>query len=328
MPVVVSTVPKWRFDTSEVVVPSEWTVIFCNPANEMELAAACREADCLLVLASFPEVTASVLQQLRSVKLIQAVGAGYDRIDGKAAAKLGIPVANVPGANAQTVAEFTVGSIIALQRQLLVADRETKAGRYSDIRRSLLTTGLQEIAGSTVGLIGLGAIGRQTAKILRFLGAAVYYYGRSRQSAALEAELGIQYRSMPKLLTQSDIVSVHVPLNDQTRGLIGHAQMSLMKQGSLLINTARGEVIDELALAEMLEAGRLAGAAVDVTYPEPPPADHPLLTLSPGARERLLITPHIAGVTVGSFRCMLMQALQNIDRVLHQEVPRNVVNGL
>lgn len=328
MPVVVSTVPKWRFDTSKVELPPEWTVTFINPASEAELITACQGADCLLVLASFPEVTAPVLQQIGHIKLIQAVGAGYDRIDSKAAAKAGIPVANVPGANAKTVAEFAVGSIIALQRQLLVADREIKAGRYAGIRQGLLKNGLNEIAGSVVGLVGLGAIGRQTARILNFLGASVYYYSRSGKSVTLEAELGIHYKSLTELLTECNIISIHVPLNEETRGLIGKAEMSLMQPGSLLINTARGEVIDQLALADMLEQGHLAGAAVDVTYPEPPANDHPLVTLSPGARDRLLITPHIAGVTIGAFRSMLDQALQNIDRVLNNEVPRHVVNGV
>jgi lactate dehydrogenase-like 2-hydroxyacid dehydrogenase len=328
MAIIVSVMPKWRFDTSSVELPQQWDFHFINPATAAELTDACRQADCLLVPASFPEINAPMLRQLSHIKLIQTVGAGYDLIDCKAAAELGIPVANVPGANANSVAEFTVGLVIALQRQLLTADRETKAGQYAAIRQSLLKTGLNEIAGSLVGLVGLGAIGRQVARILKFLGASVCYYSRSGRSVALETELGITYKPLQELLATSNIVSVHVPLTADTQGLIGRYELGLMSPGSLLVNTARGEVIDQQALAEMLETGHIGGAAVDVVSPEPPPQNHPLLTLSPEARDRLLLTPHIAGVTIGAFRDMLLGALANIGRVLAHQPPENVVNGV
>ncbi len=325
---LVSAMPQWRFDAAKVEIPAQWDVSFVNPANAADLIAACQQAACLLVPASFPVINADTLQHISQLKLIQTVGAGYDLIDVTAAAGLGVPVANVPGANANSVAEFTVGVIIALQRQLLVTDRETKAGQYSTVRQAVFRAGLKEIAGSVIGLVGLGAIGRQTARILRLLGATVYYYSRSGQSRELEAELGIAYKPLAALLSQSDIVSVHVPLTEETRHMLGRYELGLLPPDSLLINTARGEVVDQQALAEMLAKGNIAGAAIDVVAPEPPPATHPLLNLPPAARDRLLITPHIAGVTLGSFRNMLTLALDNIDRVLHGEWPRNVVNGV
>lgn len=328
MAVIVSAMPKWRFDAASVDLPPHWDCQFINPATDADLIAACRQADCLLVPASFPVINATMLRQLSHLKLIQTVGAGYDLIDSMAAAALGIPVANVPGANAKAVAEFTVGLIIALQRQLCIADRETKAGHYTAIRQTLLKTGLNEISGSVIGLVGLGAIGCQVARIMTFLGASVCCYSRSGRAAAQAAGLAITYKPLHELLAVSDIVSVHVPLTADTRGLIGRHELGLMPAGSLLVNTARGEVIDQQALAAMLETGHLGGAAVDVVAPEPPPPDHPLLALSPAARDRLLITPHIAGVTIGAFRAMLLQALENIGRVLAQERPQNVVNGV
>ncbi|QDR78968.1 2-hydroxyacid dehydrogenase [Sporomusa termitida] len=328
MAVIVSVMPKWRFDTSRVELPPHWDFQFINPATDAELINACRQADCLLVPASFPVINAAMLRQLSHLQLIQTVGAGYDLIDSMAAAELGIPVANVPGANAKSVAEFTVGLIIALQRQLCTADRETKAGHYAAIRQALLKTGLNEISGSVIGLVGLGAIGCQVARIMTFLGASVCYYSRSGSAAALVPELAITYKPLHELLAISNIVSVHVPLTADTRGLIGRYELGLMPAGSLLVNTARGEVIDQQALAAMLETGHLGGAAVDVVAPEPPPPDHPLLSLSPAARDRLLITPHIAGVTIGAFRDMLLGALENIGRVLAHTPPHNVVNGV
>lgn len=326
MAVVVSAMPKWRFAASQVALPVDWDIRFINPAAGEDLIPACKDAHCLLVPASTPAINAHVLNNLAHLKLIQSVGAGFDRIDTQTAAALQIPVANVPGENAGTVAEFTIGLIIALQRQLLLADREVKAGRYLAIRQNLFTQGLGEIAGSRVGLIGLGAIGRQVAKILTALGAAVSYYSSRRQLPAAEAEWRVSYKPLAALLAESDIVSLHVPLNAATCGLIGRRELALMSPGSLLINTARGEIVDQAALAELLEAGHIAGAATDVFTPEPPLPDNPLLTLSPAARDRLLVTPHIAGVTAGAMRRLLLASLENTARVLNGQPPVNVVN--
>lgn len=328
MPIIVSVMPKWRFDASNVELPPNWDFHFVAPATDADLITACQGADCLLVPASFPRINASILEKISHIKLIQSVGAGFDLIDIHCAANLGIPVANVPGANANAVAEYTVGLMIALQRQILVADRETKAGRYVAIRQSLLGKGLTDISGSEIGLIGLGAIGRRVAEILKLLGASVSYYDLCGKSVKMEAELGIKYKPLEQLLLDSDIVSLHVPLTEGTAGLIGRNELILMGPDSFLVNTARGEVVDQAALAEILESAQLGGAAIDVVSPEPPQPDHPLLNLSPAACDRLLITPHIAGVTVGAFRVMLNKSLQNIERVLNNESPQNVVNNV
>ncbi|MEN6411555.1 MAG: 2-hydroxyacid dehydrogenase [Veillonellales bacterium] len=328
MKIIASVMPKWRFEAANVAAPNGWDIRFISPKKDEELIEACKEAECLLVPAGFQNVTANVLQHCQHLKLVQTAGAGFDGVDYKAAKAVGIPVANVPGQNAHSVAEYTVGLMIALQRQLFIADRETKAGRYVKIRQELFQRGLTEIAGSSVGLIGLGAIGQKVAVILSCLGAAVSYYSLPRSSSQVEASLRLAYKPLEQLLAESDIVSLHVPLTDKTRGLIGEKEMLRMKPTGLLVNTARGEIVDQAALAKVLEKGRIAGAAVDVLYPEPPEEDHPLLTLSAAANNRLLVTPHIAGVTVRSFRLMLTKALENIDRVLRGEHPEHVVNGL
>ncbi|SMC92614.1 2-hydroxyacid dehydrogenase [Sporomusa malonica] len=326
MAIVISAMPKWRFDASQVALPEDWDIRFINPSTDEELILACKEADYLLVPASTPEINANVLRNMTHIKLIQSVGAGFDRIDTQTAATLKIPVANVPGKNAKSVAEFTIGLMIALQRQILVADREIKAGRYQEIRKILFKQGLSDIEGSKVGLIGLGSISQHVAKILNVLGASVSYYTVRKKLPATEAQLQVSYKSLEALLAESDIVSLHVPLDDTTRGLIGHRELELMSPGSLLINTARGEVVDQTALAHMLETGRIGGAAIDVFAPEPPGPENPLLNLSPAARERLVVTPHIAGVTVGAMRKMLQASLENIARAISGQPPVNIVN--
>ncbi|WP_094607833.1 Hydroxypyruvate reductase [Sporomusa silvacetica DSM 10669] len=326
MSIVISAMPKWRFDASQVIVPEDWDIRFINPSTEKELILACKEADYLLVPASTPEINANVLRNITHIKLIQSVGAGFDRIDTQTAATLKIPVANVPGQNAKSVAEFTIGLMIALQRQILVADWEIKAGRYGEIRKILFKQGLNEIEDSKIGLVGLGSIGQHVARILHSLGASVSYYDGRRQLPETEAQLQVSYKSLAALLADSDIVSLHVPLNDTTRGLIGQRQLELMSPGSFLINTARGEIVNQTALAQMLETGRIGGAAIDVFTPEPPKSENPLLNLSPAARARLIVTPHIAGVTVGAMRKMLQASLENIARVINGQPPANIVN--
>ena len=328
MPKIVSIVPKWRFDAAGVTPPKTWELVFADGEDDPALLAACHDADVLLAPPGFQKITAALLRGSPRLKLVQESGAGFDGVDIQAARELGIPVANIPGANAHEVAEYAIGLMIALQRALIVADRETKAGQYSKVRKQMFLRGLGDMPGSTIGLVGLGAIGRRVAEIARFLGAKVVYYNRTRLGPAQEHDLGIEYRSLPELLAQSDIVSLHIPLTPQTRGLIGKNEMLLMKPSSTLINTARGDIVDQTALAEMLESGRIAGAAVDVFYPEPPPTDHPLLNLSPAARDRLIVTPHMGGVTANAFRRMLDGAIENIRRVCDGEAPQNVVNGL
>ncbi len=328
MPIIASVMPKWRFEAAKIDIPNGWHINFINSTSHEELIASCQEATCLLVPAAIQNINIDVLQKISNIKLIQSAGAGYDGIDIKAARRLGIQVANVPGQNAHTVAEYTIGMMIALQRSLVIADQKTKEGDYIKIRKQLFRQGLTEIAGSSIGLIGVGLIGSEVAKILVYLGASVSYYSRTRKNTDLEAELGIYYKPLELLLSESDVVSIHIPLTDETRGIIGQEEFKQMKPGCLLINTARGGIVDQTALAAALENGQIAGAAVDVMAPEPPEATHPLLNLSPGARDRLLITPHIAGVTVSSFQMMLGKALDNIQRVLDGEQPGNIVNSL
>lgn len=198
--------------------------------------------------------------------------------------------------------------------------------QYQLFRKNMLKKGISEIAGSKIGLIGFGNIGRQVAKIAVMLGASVTYYTLHRKSSNIELEFGVKYQSLTALLNSSDIVSLHIPLNAATQGLIGSSELELMPSGSLLINTSRGEVVDQLALANVLESGHLSGAAIDTLFPEPPLLDHPLLNLSESAQRRLLLTPHVAGVTLNSNKKMLAAAISNIERVLRGEPPNHLLN--
>jgi len=325
---VFSILPLKRFEEAGVVLPEALDIRFDEVLTEKEIVSACQGADFLLTPAAYPEVTSRIIENIPCVRMIQTAGTGYNRIDIQSAARLGIPVANSPGWNVTTVAEFTLALLIALQRRLVVSDREIKAGQYTRARERFFTSGSREVAEARIGIVGFGDIGRKVAGLALSLGASVNYYDVERAPEELENELGVGFQPLDELLAACDVISLHVPLTDRTRGMLGTREFRLMPTGSLLINTSRGEVVDQKALAEALEAGYLGGAALDTVFPEPLPPDDPLLRLSPSARDRLLLTPHIAGMTRGAMHRMLTGAMENILRAASGEPPENVVNGV
>ncbi|MGE5841098.1 MAG: NAD(P)-dependent oxidoreductase, partial [Deltaproteobacteria bacterium] len=264
-------VPLKRFEEAGVVLPEALDFRFNEVLTEKEIVSACQCADFLLTPAAYPEISSRIIENIPSVRMIQTTGTGYNRIDIETAARLGIPVANSPGLNVTTVAEFTLALLIALQRHLMVSDREIKAGRYTHARERFFKSGSREVAEARIGIIGFGEIGRRVAQLVLSLGASVSYYDVKRAPEELEHELEVVFKPLDELLASCDVVSLHVPLTDRTRGMLGSREFRLMPEGSLLINTSRGEVVHQEALAEALEAGRLGGAALDTVYPEPLP---------------------------------------------------------
>ncbi len=327
-PKVLSIMPRERFEKAEVLLPAELDFTFRHVTEEDEVIEGCRGMSFLFLPAAFPRITATVLANIPSIRMIQSAGTGYDMVDTESAALYNIPVANSPGANITTVAEFTIAMMITLQRRMLAADREIKAGNYQPIREHLFAGGLKEISDLRIGLVGLGAIGRKVAQIAALLNARISYFDVVRLDSVQEELLQVTYRNFDDLLRTSDAVSIHTPLTQHTHHLIGQRELRQMPAGAILINTARGEIVAPDALADALEDGHLTGAAIDTIYPEPPPPDHPLLNLSEPAQDRLLITPHIAGTTKSAFQRMLNQAVANITAVAAGRPPKYVVNGV
>jgi phosphoglycerate dehydrogenase-like enzyme len=327
-PKVFSILPLRRFEEAGVVLPEALDFRFDEVLTEKEIVSACEGADFLLTPAAYPDITSRIIENIPSVRMIQTSGTGYNRINIQSAARLGIPVANCPSRNVTTVAEFTLALLIALQRHLMVSDREIKAGRYTHAREHFFKSGSREVSEAKIGIIGFGEIGRKVALLALSLGASVSYYDVERAPEKLENELRVTFRPLDDLLATCDVISLHLPLTDRTRGLIGSREFRLMPAGVLIINTSRGEIVDQKALAEALEAGHLGGAALDTVYPEPLPPDDRLLRLSPSARDRLLLTPHIAGMTRGAMHRMLTGASENILRAASGQPPQNVVNGV
>ena len=236
------------------------------------------------------QVRGRLLEAATDVKVIGRLGVGLDNIDLAACEARGITVIPASGANAESVAEYVITAALMLLRGAYASTRAVEAGTWP---RQTLSQG-REAAGKVLGIIGLGSIGRLTAAKARAMGMRVIAH--DRQLPATDNAwntLGSAPRSLDELLRESDVVSLHIPLTPETRGLLGRDRLSTMKRDAVVINTARGGIIDEAALAAMLREGRLGGAALDVFTDEPLAAGSPLV----GA-PRLLLTPHIAGVTV------------------------------
>ena len=251
-----------------------------------------------------------VLAAAKGLKIIAKNGAGIDSVDLGQAARQGITVAVAAGANADAVAEHAIALMLTLVREIHTLNNKVHRGGW--VGTAWLGRDFRE---SVVGVIGYGSIGRSTAMLAHALGAKVIVFGRTRTQAD-------QFEVVPHLeqmLARIDILSLHCPLNDQTRGLIGRKELALLKPGALVINTARGPVIDESALVDALASGHLGGAGLDTFETEPLPADNPLLTMN-----NVILTPHVAGVTRDAARRVATITAQNIiDAIAAKPLPRN-----
>jgi phosphoglycerate dehydrogenase-like enzyme len=324
MPDVLCLRPEADFTRVDAPAPASLRVRYRAP-DDAALPQLMREADALIIPAVGPKL-APGLFEASSLKLVQVTGAGVDRLDRDALVRLGIPVANVAGGSNDAVAEYAVTAASLLLRRFGWADTEIKAGSYAAFRARMVADNLAGLAGLLVGLIGFGAIGLAVAQAFHRMGARIGYCDPALRDPQAGAALEAKPMSLDALLAAADIVSLHVPLVPDTKGLIGARELALMKPGAILIQASRGGVVDEAALAAALREGRLGGAAVDVYSAEPPTADNPLLALRGEAASRLLLTPHIAGVTRQSWTYLFRTAWENIERVLLRgEAPLNRV---
>ena len=275
-----------------------------------------------VVLASVgPALDRAWADRAARVELVQFTGAGVDRAADAFTGRPGVAVANVPAANAREAAEHVLLPTGSLLRGLALADREIRAGRYREVRGRLSPAAVRSLHSATVGVVGLGQIGLATARLFRAVGAQVSYSDPAPPDPGAAAALGLGRLDLDELLAASDVVTLHVPLVAATRGLIGAAELRQMRPGAILVNASRGGVVDEAALSRALEHGPLGGAVVDVYAQEPPPPQSPLLDLSAAAADRVLYTPHVAGVAYEAARRLYTEAWANVQRVLLEGLP-------
>lgn len=251
-----------------------------------------------------PTVDGSLMDRIPHLKIISNHGVGVDHIDVAAAEARRIPVGNTPGCLDASTADMTMALLLAVARNVVIGDRFARSPEFTHYDPSILIG--QEVTGSTLGIVGMGRIGRQVAKRARAFDMRVLYHNRNRDEAA-ERDLGVTHATLDQLLVQSDFVSLNCPLTPATTGLISRREFGLMKRSAFLINVARGPVVDHDALYDALVRRTIAGAALDVTAPEPLPRDHRLLTLG-----NLIIAPHLGSASNRTRQRMIEMTVENL----------------
>lgn len=297
---------KYGYEPKEIirsVIGDGFYAVFLEENTKECLMEKMPEADYVLASGRV-RIDGDVLEKADRLRMVQRTGSGLDSLDLEELKKRSIPVYVNSGINSRSVAEYTLLMILGCLRRVPMIDRNTKNGVWKKQEQGVHT---RELYGKTVGLIGFGNIGKKVAQMLIPFGTKTIYYCRERKDKKTESEYQVTYSNLDKLLEESDIISVHCPLNDETKGMLGKHEFGLMKKDAILINTARGQIVDMDSLTESLKEGRLAFAGIDVYDTEPVRKDSGILQL-----DNVMLSPHIAGVTYESFFNMMESAIRNI----------------
>jgi len=319
------TEPRRREEPS-IVVPDDFPPVLTGTAAEAQLRALSQDvriftergadredelsrrigdAECVVNIRAHAHFSERVLDACPNLRMISVWGAGTDHVDLGACARRGIVVANTPGVNAHAVAEHTMALMLAVMRRIPQLDARMRAGAWP---RGMSA----QLEGKTLGLIGLGAIGSRVAELARAFGMTLLV-STAGEDQGRSAAVGGRHASLDDVVRESDVISLHLRLNDRTRGIIGRAQFALMKPTLYLVNTARGALVDRDALVDALRQEQIAGAALDVYVEEPLPADDALRSLP-----NVVLTPHNAGVTPEVIAEGLRRAVDNVRQFLER----------
>ena len=285
------------------------------------------DADFIIVDA-ITTISDELIRQMPNLLVIHSEGVAFNAIDLKAADECGVYVCNAKGMNAMAVAEQAVLLMVGMLRNMVVNDAAVRNGHQIETKEGYMQNGnLYELADCSVGLVGFGDIAQKTAHLLKAYGVKeIYYYKRHRLDPEQEQQFGVQYRELDDLLASSRIVSLHLPVTDATMHMADHDFFAKMQPGSYLVNTARGELVDDAALIEALKSERLAMAGLDTLDHEPVLKNHPLLNQSSGITRRLLLSPHIGGITAASFYRGYAMIDEDLWLAAQGQEPKRVVN--
>lgn len=292
--------------------------------TEDEIIAAARDADAIVGVGTFQPISRRVIQALPRCRFIMSLGIGYDKLDAKAATEHGILAANVPDYCIDEMSDHTMALMLTCTRKIVKLNTFVRQGGWKQepepgIQRGIWPT-MSRLGGQTLGLIGLGRIGRAVVPRAKSFGMRVIAYSPHVPDDVLES-LGVERVSLDRLLAESDVISLHTSLTPEKRHLLGIDQFKKMKPSAILVNTARGGLVDQKALYEALGAGKLGGAALDVTDPEPIALDDPLLKL-----ENVIVTAHSAHASIPALLALLMRPGEELVRVFKGEWPVGLIN--
>jgi len=276
--------------------------------DQRELLLASRAADAIIIRAK-AQLTGDLLRQCNHLKCVAKAGVGLDNIDVAAAEQLGIKVICASGLNANAVAEHTLALALAAWRRIVTNDRAVRSGKWWELREPQLI----EAAGSTLGVVGFGSIGRRVAELAQAFRMHVFACDVGPVSTPTVPGTAARLVSFEEVLSNADLVSLHIPLNASTHHLIGTRELRMMKPNAILVNTSRGPVVDQAALAAALQSGTIMGACLDVFEHEPPLAGDLLLSL-----DNVVLSPHVAALTQQTFRSVALFVAKEVAAVLHQ----------
>jgi len=318
---------KWKVFVTRIIPEAGLKLILENceaevwqeetPPPREVLIEKIRDCQGVLTLLS-DRMDAEVMDNAPQLKVISNYAVGYDNIDVAEATKRGIMVTNTPGVLTETTADLAFALILATARRIVEGDKYTRMGKWKSWGPMLLLG--QDVYGATLGIIGLGRIGQAVARRAKGFDMRILYYDVRRNEEA-ERELGAEYRDLSSLLREADILTIHAPLTSETYHLIGEKELSLMKPTAILVNAARGAIVDQKALYKVLKEKRIFGAGLDVYEEEPIAKDDPLLGL-----DNVVLLPHIGSASVETRAKMARMAVENLLRGLRGERPANLVN--
>lgn len=306
----------------------EADITFCTlGTSDEELIRLAKDAQVLLVDAIAP-VSKNLIGNLPNLQLIHSEGVGYNAIDINAAKERGIYVCNNKGINSGAVAEQTILLMLGLLRKVATGDMSVREGNQLKTKEKAMIEGITELADCKIGLIGFGDIAKATAKRLHPFECKIYYYSRTRLTKEMEDEFHVTYLDLNQLAATCDIISIHVPVTEETTGMINEEFLKKMKKTAYLVNTARGELVDNEAMRQALIDGEIQGAGFDTVYPEPTTKDNPLVDLPKDVAGKVLFSPHIGGITSSTFYRAHENIWSNVQAVMNGQRPNYVVNGV
>ena len=303
------------------------TVVYVTSrTSDDEMLRLAADADMILADA-MAGVSAYVINQMPNLKIIHSEGVGYNFIDIEAARARKIYVCNCKGINAMAVAEQTILLMLGLLRDVCNGDKSVRLGKQIDVKERYMQQGnLRELGDCSVGLLGFGDIAKCVAKMLQVFGSKTYYYSRSQISGEAEKEYQVTYLPMEELLATCDVVSLHLPVTKQTHNIAGEEFFAKMKIGAYLVNTARGELVDSVALTQAIREGKLSGAGLDTIADEPVAEDNILLQSAGDIADKLILSCHIGGITASSFKRGYEMIWSDFGKVMAGDEPEHIVN--
>ncbi len=309
-------------------LPKDFELVFSEYEKNTDILAEMGKGAFAIFADAIEPVSAELMEKLPDLKIIHSEGVGYDRIDTLAAANKGIFVCNNTAANSGAVAEQTIMLILAVLKKEVRADYMVRSAHQIEAKAAWSLEGLRELSTQKVGLIGMGAIAKKVAKMLTGFGCPVFYYSRHKLDSQSEKELNISYMPLDELLSECDIISMHIPSNKETYHFMDDKKFASMKNGAIFINTARGEIVNQQALIRALSCSKLYGCGLDTISPEPVTADNEMISLPENISGKITFSPHIGGISEKAFLKMHSTVWNNIIAVSKGKRPENIVNYL